>query len=82
MGEQVEEHFMVVTDTEFLLVDPHKTRLGFGVIHFIAFLQVSWVGDTPLDPTAAELKYVLHKLSLFVNQTAEIRISTFMYLSG
>ena len=33
-------HFMVVTETEFLLVDPDKTKMGWGVIHFIAFLQV------------------------------------------
>ncbi len=39
--EEVEEHFMVVTQLEFLLVDPHKTKLGHGVVHFIAFLQVS-----------------------------------------
>ena len=37
-------HFMVITDTEFLLVNPDKTRLGWGIVHFIAFLQVdkSW----------------------------------------
>ena len=37
-------HFMVITDTEFLLVNPDKTRLGWGVVHFIAFLQVDRVG--------------------------------------
>lgn len=31
---------MVVTETEFLLVDPDKTKLGWGVVHFIGFLQV------------------------------------------
>ena len=31
---------MVVTETEFLLVDPDKSRLGWGIVHFIAFLQV------------------------------------------
>ena len=35
---------MVITDTEFLLVNPDKTRLGWGVVHFIAFLQVDRVG--------------------------------------
>ena len=39
-GEMEEEHFMMVTDLEFLLVDPHKSKLGIGVVHFIAFLQV------------------------------------------
>lgn len=34
-------HFMVVTESEFLLVDPDKTKIGWGVVHFIAFLQVS-----------------------------------------
>ena len=34
---------MVVTDTEFLLVNPDKTKLGWGVVHFIAYLQVSLV---------------------------------------
>ena len=38
-GEVEEEHFMLVTQREFLLVDPHKTKLGHGVVHFIAFLQ-------------------------------------------
>ena len=36
---------MVITDTEFLLVNPDKTRLGWGVVHFIAFLQVDRVGE-------------------------------------
>ena len=31
---------MVVTESEFLLVDPHRSRIGWGVVHFIAFLQV------------------------------------------
>ena len=35
---------MVITETEFLLVNPDKTRLGWGVVHFIAFLQVDRVG--------------------------------------
>ena len=34
---------MVITDSEFLLVNPDKTRLGWGVVHFIAFLQVDRV---------------------------------------
>ena len=36
---------MVVTETEFLLVNPDRAKLGWGVVHFIAFLQV-----TPLPP--------------------------------
>ena len=35
------QRFMVVTETEFLLVDPDKKKLGWGVVHFIAFLQVT-----------------------------------------
>ena len=35
---------MVITETEFLLVNPDKTKLGWGVVHFIAFLQVDRVG--------------------------------------
>lgn len=31
---------MVVTETEFLLVDPDRKKLGWGVVHFICFLQV------------------------------------------
>ena len=31
---------MVVTDSEFLLVDPDKEKIGWGVVHFISFLQV------------------------------------------
>ena len=31
---------MVVTETEFLLVTPDKAKLGWGVVHFICFLQV------------------------------------------
>ena len=31
---------MVVTESEFLLVDPDKNKIGWGVVHFIAFLQV------------------------------------------
>ena len=40
VGETTTEHFMVFTETEFLLVNPHKSRLGCGVVHFISFLQV------------------------------------------
>ncbi len=40
IGDKMSNHFMVVTETEFLLVDPDKTKLGWGIIHFIAFLQV------------------------------------------
>lgn len=32
--------FMVVTETEFLLVEPDKSKIGWGVVHFISFLQV------------------------------------------
>jgi len=38
-GDVEEEHFLLVTSLEFLLVDPHKTKLGHGVVHFISFLQ-------------------------------------------
>ena len=31
---------MVVTETEFLLVNPDRAKLGWGVVNFIAFLQV------------------------------------------
>lgn len=31
---------MVVTETEFLLVNPDKVKLGWGMVHFISFLQV------------------------------------------
>ena len=34
-------HFMVVTESEFLLVDPDKSKIGWGVVHFISFLQVN-----------------------------------------
>ena len=33
-------HFMVVTESEFLLVDPDKSKIGWGKVHFISFLQV------------------------------------------
>ena len=33
-------HFMVVTDSEFLLVDPDRSKIGWGIVHFISFLQV------------------------------------------
>ena len=32
---------MMVTDSEFILVNPDKSKLGCGVVKFIAFLQVS-----------------------------------------
>ena len=32
---------MVVTESEFLLVDPDKSKIGWGVVHFISFLQVN-----------------------------------------
>lgn len=38
---------MVVTETEFLLVNPDTKKLGWGVVHFIAFLQDV---DISLDP--------------------------------
>ena len=37
---RVSSRFMLVTDNEFMLVEPDKSRLGCGVITFIAFLQV------------------------------------------
>lgn len=35
-------HFMVVTESEFLLVDPDRSKIGWGIVHFISFLQVSY----------------------------------------
>ncbi len=40
VGDKTTQHFMVFFETEFLLVDPHKSIPGNGVVHFIAFLQV------------------------------------------
>ena len=36
-------HFMVVTESEFLLVDPARSKIGWGTVHFISFLQVCWL---------------------------------------
>lgn len=53
VGEKTSNRFMVVTETEFLLVDPDKTKLGWGVINFIAFLQVTMViVEIIIDPVA------------------------------
>lgn len=38
---------MVVTETEFLLVNPDRAKLGWGVVHFIAFLQVISLSHSP-----------------------------------
>ncbi|XP_064406876.1 protein CLEC16A-like isoform X2 [Halichondria panicea] len=58
IGEKASNHFMVVTETEFLLVDPDKTRLGWGIIHFIAFLQDV---DITADPaTSCSLFVTIH----------------------
>ena len=43
LNEKTTQHFLVFKDTEFILVDPHKTKLGAGIVHFIAFLQVQRV---------------------------------------
>lgn len=43
-GDETTQHFMVVNDTEFLLVNPYKSRLGYGVVHFITFIQVGMGG--------------------------------------
>lgn len=43
VGEKLSSHFMVFNETEFLLVNPHKSKLGFGVVDFIAFLQVKFM---------------------------------------
>ncbi len=46
---------MVVTETEFLLVNPDTKKLGWGVVHFIAFLQDV---DISLDPADNSAIYV------------------------
>ena len=61
--DKTTNHFMVVTETEFLLVDPDKTRLGWGVIHFIAFLQVE--KETPICVNGIYLLYV-HMCSMAI----------------
>ena len=33
----------MVTDSEFILVNPDKSKLGCGIVKFIAFLQVQVV---------------------------------------
>ena len=42
LNEKTTQHFLVFKDTEFILVDPHKSKLGAGIVHFIAFLQVQY----------------------------------------
>ena len=37
---RAKDHFMLVTDTEFMLVNPDMNRLGCGIVKFVAFLQV------------------------------------------
>ena len=37
----VTDRFMLVTESEFMLLDPDKSQLGYGVVKFIAFLQVN-----------------------------------------
>ena len=32
---------MLVTENEFMLLNPDKTKMGCGIVKFIAFLQVS-----------------------------------------
>ena len=49
VAEKTTHHFMVFNDTEFLLVDPHKTKMGCGVVHFIAFLQVMYIVTLSTD---------------------------------
>lgn len=51
-GDKCSSHFMVVTETEFLLVDPDRTKLGWGVVHFIAFLQDVDISTDPADSCA------------------------------
>ena len=31
---------MLVTESEFMLLEPDKNQLGYGIVKFIAFLQV------------------------------------------
>ena len=40
LNEKTTQHFLVFKEIELILVDPHKSQLGCGVVHFIAFLQV------------------------------------------
>ncbi len=35
------ERFLVVTESEFILVEPDTNQLGCGIVKFIAFLQVN-----------------------------------------
>lgn len=34
---------MLVTESEFMLLDPDKSQVGYGVVKFIAFLQVIFI---------------------------------------
>lgn len=48
-GEKCDERFMMVTDSEFILVNPDKSKLGCGVVKFIAFLQDVDISPDPAD---------------------------------
>lgn len=34
---------MLVTESEFMLLDPDKSQVGYGIVKFIAFLQVIFI---------------------------------------
>jgi protein CLEC16A len=51
-GERSTSRFMVVTENEFLLVDPDKSKIGWGVVHFISFLQDVDVATDPANSCA------------------------------
>ena len=60
-------HFMVVTESEFLLVDPARSKIGWGIVHFISFLQVCWALLGSVALLAREERTVL-SLVMFVHR--------------
>jgi protein CLEC16A len=49
IGEKSNAHFMVVTENEFLLVNPDHSKIGWGIVHFISFLQDVDVATDPAN---------------------------------
>ncbi|XP_003387669.2 PREDICTED: uncharacterized protein LOC100637467 [Amphimedon queenslandica] len=52
IGENVTDRFMLVTESEFMLLEPDKNQLGYGIVKFIAFLQDVDISTDPADNCA------------------------------
>lgn len=53
---------MLVTESEFMLLDPDKSQVGYGVVKFIAFLQVIFILNVHMIPLSIFFRMLTYQL--------------------